>query len=179
MLLLQLTQITVFLLLKYVAGYLSGTEEGTCKDPIVFEMILYCTSTNSLIWREFCWKNLTRYFIKPKINSRQLAIQQVLYVEADRAHIFLNCIKIRIYWQNENSVVKNVLGYEIPNTSSLMYLGNIEVVMKEDMYYYCGITRSKQESGHKKLAQCELEADICTAIPRVTEFPRDGSQLYC
>ena len=70
-----------------------------------------CTSTNSLIWREFCWKNLTRYFITPKIKSRQLAIQQDCWrlcgsVEADHAHIFWNCIKIRTYWQNVNSVVK-------------------------------------------------------------------------
>ena len=99
-----------------------------------------CTSTNSLIWREFGWKNLTRYFITPKIKSRQLAIQQACCRlcggnEADRACIFWNCIKIRIYWQNVNSVVKNVLGYEIPNTSPVMYLGNIEkVVMKKDLY---------------------------------------------
>jgi len=42
---------------------------------------------------------------------------------------------MRIFWQNVNSVVKNVLGYEIPNTCPVMYLGNIEkVVMKEDLY---------------------------------------------
>ena len=99
-----------------------------------------CTSTNSLIWREFCWKNLTRSFITPKIKSRQLAVQQDCWrlcgsTEADHAHIFWNCIKMRIYWQNVNSVVKNVLGYEIPNTCLVMYLGNIEkVVMNEDLY---------------------------------------------
>uniref|UniRef100_A0A8D0ATN1 Uncharacterized protein n=1 Tax=Sander lucioperca TaxID=283035 RepID=A0A8D0ATN1_SANLU len=84
-----------------------------------------CTSTNSLIWREFCWKNLTRYFITPKIKSRQLAIQQNCWrlcgsMEADHAHIFWNCTKMRTYWQNVNLVVKNVLGYEIPNTCPVM-----------------------------------------------------------
>ena len=29
------------------------------------------TTTNSRAWREFGWKNVTRYFITPKISSRQ------------------------------------------------------------------------------------------------------------
>lgn len=99
-----------------------------------------CTSTNSLIWREFCWKNLTRYFITPKMKPKQLATQQVCWrlcgcVEADHTHIFWSCAKMTLYWQNVNTALKNVMGYEIPSTCSVMYLGNIEkVIMKEDLY---------------------------------------------
>lgn len=55
-------------------------------------------------------------------------------MEADHSHIFWNCTKIRLYWENVNAV-KNILGYEIPKTCSVMYLGNIgDVVMREDFY---------------------------------------------
>lgn len=64
-----------------------------------------CTSTNSLVWREFCWNNQTPFFITPKINSRRRG-----NMEADHSHIFWNYTKILIYWQNVNAVVNNILG---------------------------------------------------------------------
>jgi len=33
---------------------------------------LHQTSTSSRIWREFSWKNLVRFFITPKVKSKQL-----------------------------------------------------------------------------------------------------------
>ena len=96
--------------------------------------------TNSLVWREFCWKNLTRFFITPKIKSRQLGVQQQCWrlcgnMEANHSHIFWNCTKIRSYWEKVNAVVKIILGYGIPNTCPVMYLGNIkDVVMGGDLY---------------------------------------------
>ena len=53
-------------------------------------------------------------------------------VEADHSHIFWNCTKINIYWENVNAVVKNILGFVIPNSSLVIYLGNIEDVMMRE-----------------------------------------------
>lgn len=35
-----------------------------------------CTTTNSRTWREFGWKNITHYFITPKLKSKQTGTQQ-------------------------------------------------------------------------------------------------------
>lgn len=37
------------------------------------------TTTNSRLWREFGWKNLTQYFITPGIKSKQTGTQQVCW----------------------------------------------------------------------------------------------------
>lgn len=55
-------------------------------------------------------------------------------MEADHSHIFWNCTKIRLYWENVNAVIKNILGYEIPNTCPVMYFGDIEDVVMRDLY---------------------------------------------
>ncbi len=40
-------------------------------DDDWYEMCMtQCTTTSSQIWREFGWKNLTRFFITPQIKSR-------------------------------------------------------------------------------------------------------------
>lgn len=78
--------------------------------------------------------NFIRFFITPKIKSRQLAAQQHGWrlcgsLEADHSHIFWNCSKIKPIWGNVNAVVKTIVGYDIPNTFFVIYLGKIGDVM--------------------------------------------------
>ena len=54
-------------------------------------------TAQSLKWREFSWKNLIRYFITPKIKSKQLNAQQPCWrlcnhMNPDHTHIFWRCI---------------------------------------------------------------------------------------
>ena len=76
-----------------------------------------CTATSSRMWREFCWKNITRYFITPKIKAKMQAGQQSCWrqcgaMDVDHEHIFWNCPKINSYWHNiwidkENIEIRN------------------------------------------------------------------------
>lgn len=60
------------------------------------------TSTNSLTWREFNWKNLTRFFITPNSKSKQLFKQQKCWrqcgeINANHTHVFWCCPKIETF----------------------------------------------------------------------------------
>ncbi len=96
--------------------------------------IIHQSTTSSLIWREFSWKCLIRFFITPTIKSKQVSRQQVCWrqcgqLEADHAHIFWSCEKIQSFWDDVQVVMSEVLGYRIPRTS---YIKGI--VPKRDQY---------------------------------------------
>ena len=102
-----------------------------------------CTASSSRVWREFCWKNTIRYFITPKIRGKVAAEKQPCWrlcgnIDADHEHIFWkwNCPKIDKYWDEVWSVIKEILKYEIPKTSVVLYLGNLtqENTHGDDMY---------------------------------------------
>lgn len=63
-------------------------------------------TTNSRAWREFCWKNRIRFFVTPKLKSKQQGSQgqdkcwkQCGQTKADHFHIFWSCPLIQPYWQ--------------------------------------------------------------------------------
>ena len=100
-----------------------------------------CTATSSRTWREFCWKNITRYFITPKIRARVQTKQQPCWrlcgnINVDHEHIFWNCPKISTYWDDVWLEIKTILRYEIPKTNVVLYLGNLthDNTQGEDMY---------------------------------------------
>jgi hypothetical protein len=100
-----------------------------------------CTATSSRIWREFCWKNIIRFFITPKIRGHFTAEKQPCWrlcghMDADHEHIFWNCPKIVKYWEDIWSVMKEILKYEIPKTCVVLFLGNLthENTRGEDRY---------------------------------------------
>lgn len=54
------------------------------------------SSTNSRSWREFCWMNFIRFFITPKLKSKQTGSQHPCWRECgqsrvDHSHIFWSC----------------------------------------------------------------------------------------
>lgn len=88
------------------------------------------TTTNSRTWREFGWKNLTRYFITPKLKSKQTGFQHTCWRlcrerEANHAHIFWECHKLNMFWESEHNIMKDILGYVIPKECKVMYLGSL------------------------------------------------------
>lgn len=99
------------------------------------------SSTNSRIWREFAWKNLSRYFITPKIKSRQIQKQMGCWREcgeanADHTHVFWKCTKIQSFWEMMNIKFRRILGYGVPLEGRIWYLGDLEggTVQEKDKY---------------------------------------------
>ncbi len=98
----------------------------------------------SLIGREFSWKCLIRYFITPKIKSKQVSRQQVCWrqcgqLEADHTHIFWSCEKIQAFWDDVQVVMSEVLVYRIPRTSLFLLMGNIKGIVPKSDWYLCKI----------------------------------------
>lgn len=90
------------------------------------------TSTSSGLWRDFCWRNLVRYFITPKLKyvqrgetARGLCWRNCGEQLADHFHIFWSCPAIQPYWQKITQVIQNIFGGEINSSFSTIYLGNI------------------------------------------------------
>lgn len=99
-----------------------------------------CTSTSSQAGREFGWKNLTRFFITPQIESRQLKILQPCWrlsgcQEGNHSHVFWCCAKIKPFWNLVYTILNDIMGYDIPNSCVVMYLEeNEEAVQKGNRY---------------------------------------------
>ena len=101
------------------------------------------TSTSSRTWREFGWKNLTRFFITPKIKNKQLGQQQYCWrncgqLNANHSHIFWSCVQIQSFWEGVLRTMGEIFGYNIPNDPRYVYLGLIpeDVVGKKDKYLF-------------------------------------------
>ena len=97
-------------------------------------------TTSSRIWKEFGWKNLTRYFITPELKSKQIRQHQPCWrmcsnSVATHTHIFWECNKIQSFWEKINDSIKDILEYPIPKTCKVMYLGDInKYVLDSDRY---------------------------------------------
>ena len=82
------------------------------------------TTTSSRTWREFGWKNLTCYFITPAIKGKQSGSQQSCWRmcgnrEANHSHIFWECNKLDLFWENICVTIKDILGYSIPENQGM------------------------------------------------------------
>lgn len=91
---------------------------------------MHYTSTSSRNWREFSWKNLVRFFITPKVNSKQLSKNIPCWrdcgeLNAGHAHVFWKCDKITQFWIMIHDSLQKILGYKIPMTCTVLYLCNL------------------------------------------------------
>ncbi len=80
------------------------------------------------MWREFCWRNLIRYVINPKLKSIQngekgsgLCWRKCGEQLADHFHVFWSCPTIQPYWQEVTQVIYNIFD----DPFSTIYLGNL------------------------------------------------------
>ena len=98
------------------------------------------STTMSRPWREHCWKNIIRFFITPNLTSKyrfgeQQCWRQCGGLRVHHSHIFWLCPQIIPFWNNVHMEIERILGYAIPKTSLVLYLGLIKnVVSKEDLY---------------------------------------------
>lgn len=98
--------------------------------------------TSSGIWRQFCWQNLMRYFITPKLKSiqagdmeRGLCWRECGEQLADHFHIFWSCPAIQPYWQRKKCIILKMFGDGIGWSFSTIYLGNIKAnLVVQDKY---------------------------------------------
>lgn len=110
--------------------------------PDEWEIIIgtQITTTNSQKWRDFSWKNIVRYFITPKLKSRQTGQLPECWREcghcpADHTHVFWGCTVLDSFWEGVQCIVKKVLGFDINFTCVSFYLGNIDQKLsKSDKY---------------------------------------------
>lgn len=101
------------------------------------------SSTSSKRWREFGWKNLTRFFITPQIKSKQTGQQQKCWRQCgnynvNHSHIFWSCAKLQHFWDDSIGLLEDILRYKVPRDPRFLYLGLIPegVIKKEDRYLF-------------------------------------------
>lgn len=90
------------------------------------------TSTNSLTWREHCWKNVLRFFKTPNqskykdVNAECWRKCGSLY--ANHFHIFWECPKLHQYWSGIHKVLSDVFEVQITNDFINLYLGLVSTL---------------------------------------------------
>ena len=120
------------------------------------------TTTQSHKWREFAWKNQIRYFITPLITSKQSSTPQTCWrrcgdVSPNHTHIFWSCKKIEPFWREVHEVVCQTLGYPIPFTCTVLYLGHlVECVARDDLY----LVKILLTASRKTITKNCLKADM-------------------
>lgn len=98
------------------------------------------TTTASQQWRDFSWKNCVRFFITPKLKSKQTGSQLQCWREcgqsmADHTHIFWGCPVLKSFWEDVHNTIREVLCYDIEFTCLSFYLGNIDLESpRSDIY---------------------------------------------
>uniref|UniRef100_A0A3B1K1Q0 Reverse transcriptase domain-containing protein n=1 Tax=Astyanax mexicanus TaxID=7994 RepID=A0A3B1K1Q0_ASTMX len=135
----------IIILKKDSTDYVKHRWEKELKIEITEDMWLTAwkvqsTTTCSLDWRDFCWKNLIRFFITPKQKSKQLGTQLQCWrncgtILADHAHIFWSCPFIQSFWKDVAAIVARILGFGINTTFTCMYLCIFpDGLSNDDMY---------------------------------------------
>ena len=86
------------------------------------------SSINSRTWRDFCWKNLIRFFITPKQKSKQTGTQLGCWrdcgdILVDHAYVFCSCPLIQSFWKEVALIITKTLGLNISVTFLCLYLG--------------------------------------------------------
>lgn len=82
------------------------------------------------------------FFVTHKIRSKtssthQPCWRQCVCLDAHHTHIFWSCGKLKPFWDDVHSVLINVLGYKIPLSCTVLYLGHITAVtLKRDRYLF-------------------------------------------
>lgn len=126
------------------------------------------TTTNSNMWRDFCWKNIIRYFITPKQKSKFSATPAFCWrncgeVMADYGHIFWSCPLIRPFWMEVIKIITEVLGFHVSCTFTSLYLGYFtDDLVADDVYLLKVLLASAKKAITKRW--------LCRDPPTVTLF---------
>ena len=126
--------------------------------------ITQSSTTNSLVWRDFCWKNLIRFFITPKQKSKQTNTQLRCWRDCretgvDHAHVFWLCPLIQNFWMEVAATIAEVLGFNVETTFTSLYLGCLpEELCKDDEY----LLKILLAAGKKAITKYWLQKDVPT-----------------
>lgn len=116
----------------------------------------------SMYWREFCWKNLVRFFITPKMTTHFSPMGSACWRSCwdkgvDHHHIFWNCPKIQIFWKNIWEVIQHILGQNIPLKCTTLYLGDLpEGITGHDRYLLKILIASAKKAIIRKWLQMDV-----------------------
>ena len=143
------------------------------------------TTSSSNTWREFCWKNTTRFFITPKLKSRQLRTPQSCWrncdeEDANHYHVFWGCSQIHGFWKNVLEKIVKILCFPIPLSCSLLYLGDLpDVVTGNDRYLMKIFMAAAKKAITRKWLQTEAPSveDWLQIIFEIFEMERMTANL--
>lgn len=90
------------------------------------------TSSNSIDWREHCWKNIIRFFKTPwqekYKDANRLCWRQCDSAAADHFHIFWDCPKLNLFWRDIQQSLSKVFNTQVPlNFESLGHISFLEL----------------------------------------------------
>ena len=96
--------------------------------------------TSSPTWREFSWKNVSRYFCTPA-QKRHFTNQSDCWrlcgeTLANHFHVFWSCPSVVPFWRSVHSVLEDVFGVDIPFDFKTLYFVDLKELQlsKQDEY---------------------------------------------
>ena len=117
------------------------------------------TSTNSYFWRDFCWKNLIRFFITPNQTSKFCGTQVSCWrecggISADYVHVFWSCPCIIPFWREVRELIVETLDIIFDFSFNCLYLGELpEGLSKGDTY----LLKIFMVASKKAITKCWLQ----------------------
>lgn len=115
------------------------------------------SSSNS--WREFCWKNIVRFFVTPaqkKHHSNSATCWRLCKTDkANHSHIFWGCPVIKPFWDQLCMHLNNIFVEKIPCKCEVLYLGDIswDNWNLSDKNTHGSASGSKQKNYHEKMVE--------------------------
>lgn len=113
-------------------------------------------TSNSTLWREFCWKNLIMFFITPvqkrHYTNSSVRWRQCRSLEANHFHIFWSCSLLLPFWQEVYTILERVFQVDIPFGFVSLYLEALllENVTSKDKYLLQILTTAWRKTITKK-----------------------------
>lgn len=87
------------------------------------------STSNSMVWREHCWKNIIRYFKTPHQERYKGATtpcwRNCGSFAVNHYHIFWDCPKLVVFWRDVQSTLSTVFNTQIPLSFDALYLGYV------------------------------------------------------
>lgn len=100
--------------------------------------------TKSHAWKEFCWKNVARFFITPHVkshydNGNSQCWRNCGCRVANHYHIFWACQNILKYWTDIHRAIQTILNTQIPFDFKTIYLGLLPLELRSIDTYLMSI----------------------------------------
>lgn len=112
------------------------------------------STSSSAYWREFSWKNLVRFFITPKQQTRgnSSCWRSCGETVANHTHIFWSCRKLSKFWEDVISKIEQTIGFKSKQRPVItFYLGDLpEELTSNDKYLLKILTAAAKKAITRK-----------------------------